>query len=379
MAYVAVRGGKAAIEASLERLTFERLKSKTHLPVSAVEGGLRLLVDQVMSEGSLYSREVASIAIKQGEGNPEEAVFLLRAFRSTLPRKYYTQTSDSETLRVERRISACFKDIPGGQILGTSPDYSHRLIDFDLCDETEKGIREWLGAYLKKLEGERADGNDSPSDPAESLSLPKVISYLRKEGLLRDRPIDDREPEDITQKSLTFPTTRAERLQILTRGQTGSVTAFGYAALRGYGVMHPTVGELRVGMLPLTVSDPYHPDDGDGDGDGDGYYIGEIKITEVETLIPVPVSRGQGKTEIEFELGYGACFGQNETKAIAMSIVDHCLETKNEKYPTHDEEFVLYHVDSVEATGFISHLKLPHYVTFQSKLDSVRKTRKGKL
>ena len=29
------------------------------------------------------------------------------------------------------------------------------------------------------------------------------------------------------------------------------------------------------------------------------------------------------------------------------------------------------HIDSVEATGFISHLKLPHYVTFQSKLDSV--------
>jgi len=371
MAYVAVRGGKAAIEASLERLTFERLKSKTYLPVNAVEGGLRLLVDQVMSEGSLYSREVASIAIKQGEGNPEEAVFLLRAFRSTLPRKYYTQTSDPETLRVERRISACFKDIPGGQILGTSPDYSHRLVDFDLSDETEEGIREWLDAYLKRLESASSAEQDSSSTQVESLSFPKVISYLRKEGLLRDYKIDDGEPEDITQKSLTFPTTRSERLQILTRGQTGAVTAFGYAALRGYGVMHPTVGELRVGMLPLTVSDPYHPDD------DDGYYVGEIKITEVETLIPVSVARGQGKTEIEFELGYGVCFGQNETKAIAMSIVDHCLETKNEKYPTHNEEFVLFHVDSVEATGFISHLKLPHYVTFQSKLDSVRKTRKG--
>jgi len=371
MAYVAVRGGKAAIEASLERLTFERLKDGELLPVNAIKGGLRLLVDQVMSEGSLYSTEVAAIAIKQGEGNPEEAVFLLRAFRSTLPRKYYTKTADSENLRIERRISACFKDIPGGQILGTSPDYSHRLIDFDLCDETENSIHDWLDAYVKRLEGATADGQDSASVQAESLSFPKVISYLKKEGLLHDRQIDDREPEDITQKSLTFPTTRAERLQILSRGQTGAVTAFGYAALRGYGIMHPTVGELRVGMLPLTVRDPFSPND------EDSYYIGEIKITEVETLIPVAVSRGQGKTEIEFEIGYGVCFGQNETKAIAMSIVDHCLETKDEKYPTHNEEFVLFHVDSVEATGFISHLKLPHYVTFQSKLDSVRKTRKG--
>ena len=371
MAYVAVRGGKAAIEASLERLTFERLKDGELLPVNAIKGGLRLLVDQVMSEGSLYSTEVAAIAIKQGEGNPEEAVFLLRAFRSTLPRKYYTKTADSENLRIERRISACFKDIPGGQILGTSPDYSHRLIDFDLCDETENSIHDWLDAYVKRLEGATADGQDSASVQAESLSFPKVISYLKKEGLLHDRQIDDREPEDITQKSLTFPTTRAERLQILSRGQTGAVTAFGYAALRGYGIMHPTVGELRVGMLPLTVRDPFSPND------EDSYYIGEIKITEVETLIPVAVSRGQGKTEIEFEIGYGVCFGQNETKAIAMSIVDHCLETKDEKYPTHNEEFVLFHVDSVEATGFISHLKLPHYVTFQAKLDSVRKTRKG--
>ena len=40
------------------------------------------------------------------------------------------------------------------------------------------------------------------------------------------------------------------------------------------------------------------------------------------------------------------------------------------------KEFVLYHIDAVEATGFISHLKLPHYVTFQSKLNSMRKTKK---
>ncbi|MEG0323003.1 MAG: carbon-phosphorus lyase complex subunit PhnI, partial [Raoultibacter sp.] len=63
-----------------------------------------------------------------------------------------------------------------------------------------------------------------------------------------------------------------------------------------------------------------------------------------------------------------------ETKAIAMSVLDNCLMQGDKRFPTQDEEFVLYHVDGIEATGFISHLKLPHYVTFQSKLSSVRKT-----
>jgi len=92
--------------------------------------------------------------------------------------------------------------------------------------------------------------------------------------------------------------------------------------------------------------------------------------------VPVAVPRGQGRTEIEFDLGYGICYGQNETKAIAMSLLDQCLENPDPSHPTHDEEFVLLHIDSVEATGFISHLKLPHYVTFQSELDSVRKSRR---
>lgn len=373
MAYVAVRGGRKAIDASLERLTQERLKGGSLLSAESIEGGLRSLIDQVMSEGSIYSREIASIALKQAEGSPEEAVFLLRAFRSTLPRKQYTKTVESESMRVERRISSCFKDIPGGQILGTSADYSHRLLDFSLAEESEQSIRHWMEEWLKKTEALKTEGITK-----ERLMLPKVIDYLRKEGLLGDNvrakaeTATEQEPEDITQKSLTFPVTRAERLQILSRGQTGAVTALGYAALRGYGIVHPTVGELRVGAIPLSIDDPFNP----GGDDENAYYIGEIKITEVECLVPVSVSKGQGKSVIEFELGYGVCFGQNETKAIAMSILDYCLETKNDKYPTHNEEFVLYHVDSVESTGFISHLKLPHYVTFQAELESVRKTRK---
>jgi len=108
----------------------------------------------------------------------------------------------------------------------------------------------------------------------------------------------------------------------------------------------------------------------------DSYYIGEIEITEVETFVPKPEKVSRDSTKLSLEIGYGVCYGQNETKAIAMSILDRCLEEEEKRFATQDEEFVLMHIDSVEASGFISHLKLPHYVTFQSKLDSVRKTHK---
>lgn len=363
MGYVAVKGGTQAIEESIKRLKYERLKKRTVLDVDAIEGGLRGLIDQVMSEGSLYSEELASIAIKQAEGNPEEAVFLLRAYRSTLPRKHYSRTTESTEMRVERRISASFKDIPGGQILGASYDYTHRLVDFSLDGETLEDAVQWLEAFE----------HDDDMEDVDLGGLPKVMDYLRAEGLIAECPANDTEPDDVTRKSLHFPTSRSGRLQVLTRGQTGAVTSLAYAVIRGYGALHPTVGELRVGEFPIYIDNPIYS----SSDEEDAYYIGDIKVTEVEMVMPVTVEKEKGKKEMEFEIGYGICYGQNETKAIAMGILDHCLEVRDPAYPTHDEEFVLYHIDSVESTGFISHLKLPHYVTFQSKLDSVRKTKKG--
>lgn len=365
MAYVAVKGGTKAIEESIERLNYERLKDGEIVNVNEINAGMRGLIDQVMSESSLYSEELASLAIKQAQGNPEEAVFLLRAYRSTLPRKHYTNIADTNNMLVERRISASFKDIPGGQILGASYDYTHRLLDFDLMDETKEEVLKWLADFENKKDSEYID--------TDLKNLPKVVDYLRKEGLIKDLEENNQEPSDITKKNIEFPTKRCERLQILTRGQTGAVTSLGYASLRGYGALHPTVGELRIGTLSLSIPNPISTSN---DIEED-YYIGDIRITEVETFIPSIIEKKHGKQDVEFQIGYGICYGQNETKAIAMSILDQCLEVKDKKYPTQDEEFVLLHIDSVESTGFISHLKLPHYVTFQSKLDSVRKTRKG--
>lgn len=360
MGYVAVKGGEKAIEESIRRLKYERVRNKKVINTSDILDGMNGLIDIVMSEGSLYNKELASIAIKQSCGNIEEAVFLLRAYRSTLERKYYTRPVNTRNMNVERRISASFKDILGGQILGTTYDYTHRLIDFSLQDETEDEVIKWLNTYYN----EEID-IDLTKDTKTLNNLPKVLDYLRKQKVLLDCEDDNTEPKDITKENLEFPTKRGERLQILTRGETGGVKSLAYSSLRTSGLdAHPNVGELRVGNVPLYI--------GDGDEDDD-YYIGEIKVTEVESFIPTSVKNEKNEDVRKLEIGYGLCFGQNESKTIAMSILDNCLNKKDKRYPTSDEEFVLMSIDSVESAGFISHLKLPHYVTFQSELDSMRK------
>lgn len=357
MAYVTVTGGKEAIEASIEKVRYEQFRGGVILTPKEVKSAMKSLVNQVMSEASLYDEDLAALAICQGEGSPEESVFLMRAYRSTLPRKHYSQEIKSESMRVERRISASFKDIPGGQLLGASRDYTHRLMDEKYFQEEE------IQDIIKKWD-------EIQTVEQSELHFPKVLDYLREQNIMVEYPMVEDEPDDVTKVSLRFPSSRSQRLQVLTRGQTGAVTALGYASLRGFGSVHPTVGELRVGRLPVTIANPMNEDDED-----DVYYIGDIEVTEVESIIPTFIEREDKSREMRFEIGYGICFGQNESKAIAMSILDNCLEHPSD-VPTHQEEFVLLHIDSVEATGFISHLKLPHYVTFQAELDGVRKERK---
>lgn len=385
MGYVAVRGGQKAIEESLKLLEWERVRPERSVDIESIQAAFPDLIDQVMGESSLYAPELAALALKQAQGSPEEAVFLLRAFRSTLERPYVSRTVEPETMAVDRRISAAFKDVPGGQVLGATRDYMHRLIDFNLREEDGDSLhearkrlkREWRKKALD--EAFEAAGNGTASTGFEALederathTLPKVAEYLREEGLLVEHERSDEEPVDVTMEPLVFPAPRSARLQTLARGMTQAVSALGYAAIRGFGPAHPTVAELRHGTVEIAIDHPL----GSGD-EGDAYCVGAMPVTEVESLFEVETEGAAGGKELGFDLGYGMVMGRAETKAIAMSVLDNCLEQGDKRFPTQDEEFVLYHVDGVEATGFISHLKLPHYVTFQSKLSSVRKTKEG--
>ena len=399
MGYVAVRGGQEAIEESLRLLEWERVRTRTTVSVEGIQAAFPDLIDQVMGESSLYAPELAALALKQAQGSPEEAVFLLRAFRSTLERPYVSRTVDTARMHVDRRISSTFKDVPGGQILGATRDYSHRLIDASLREEDDEALREkrkklkrtWRKQALERaaeafeaaggfreVPGEDdaegaggADGvEDAPDAPAGEGHLPKAIDYLRDQGLLVSYEPSDEEPVDVTTEPLTFPVPRSARLQTLARGMTGAVCALGYAAIRGFGSAHPTVGELRHGTIEVAIDSPL----GDA-GPDEAYYVGSLPVTEVESVFQVEVAGESGEKELALDLGFGMVMGRAETKAIAMSVLDNCLNIGDKRFPTQDEEFVLYHIDGIEATGFISHLKLPHYVTFQSKLSTVRKTK----
>ena len=47
-----------------------------------------------------------------------------------------TEVLDTSQMRITRRISSAFKDIPGGQMLGGTTDYHLRLLRMELLNES---------------------------------------------------------------------------------------------------------------------------------------------------------------------------------------------------------------------------------------------------
>ncbi len=355
MGYVAVKGGQEAIDnAGRLYAKWRHLGASPPLTVAQIAEQMRFAVDRVMSEGSLYAPALAALALKQSCGDTLEASFLLRAYRTTRPRIGYSLPQSTFGMRILRRISAAFKDIPGGQILGPTPDYTLRLLDFRLFNENAGEIRAQTEAML----GKAAVGRDLPG------TFPKVVEMLRRENLLELPDHSGEAIVDVTRESLTFPAPRSAALQTMARGETGGLLALAYSNMRGYGMVHPTIAELRVGWLPVHAKHPIT---------GEAEFIGEVLVTEAEVLSEKISSCSKGGGVPKFTLGYGLCFGHNETKAIAMAVLDRAMQTENPRTPSEDAEFVLTHVDGIEAMGFCNHYKLPHYVTFQSALDRLRK------
>ncbi len=351
--YVAVKGGEAAILASYQLIDEQRRgdPSLPELSVTQVRQQLKLAVDRVMTEGSVHDPELAALAIKQAAGDLVEAIFLLRAYRATLPRLGSTEPLDTARMALSRRISATFKDLPGGQVLGPTYDYTQRLLDFTL---------------LANARHEPAPAAVAQAAPAE---VPRVVDLLNQEGLIETHPAPagDPAPRDLTREPLRFPASRATRLQNLARGDEGFLLAMAYSTQRGYAHSHPFVGELRVGEVAVEVI----PEEL-----GFPISIGDIELTECEMVNQFAGSKTEPP---QFTRGHGLAFGHSERKAMAMSLVDRALRADELgeaiQSPAQMQEFVLSHSDSLEASGFVQHLKLPHYVDFQSELELVRRMR----
>jgi alpha-D-ribose 1-methylphosphonate 5-triphosphate synthase subunit PhnI len=358
MGYVAIKGGGRAIDgshAAVEAMRTAEGDAGTPLTLSTIEHQLRLLTSRVVSEGGLYHPRLAALAIKQMQGDTLEAAFALRAYRSTKPRLLDMPVQDTANMRLIRRISSAFKDIPGGQMLGATYDYALRLMRMDLADESPEAFRD-IAKRFRQAQTE-ADLPDT---------FPKVLDALRADGLLPPLVPRSAEAFDITREPLVFPVPRSAALATMARAETGSLLAIAYSNMRGYGDVHPTIAELRVGYLPVMLPHPVT---------GELIEAGEVLMTECEVVAMYEDGDNEGLPQ--FTLGYGACFGHNEVKAISMAILDRALQKgmrDGPSNPSEDPEFVLLHVDGVDSMGFASHYKMPHYVTFQSDMDRLRTT-----
>jgi len=350
--YVAVKGGETAILNSHELLAAARRGDEGVPEISPVQirEQMRLGVARVMSEGALYDEDLAALALKQAAGDQVEAIFLLRAYRTTLPRFGYSLPVDSARMNIWRRISAAFKDLPGGQVLGPTYDYTQRLLDFSLRSPTASTL---------------APRADQPLP----TTMPRVTEVLGHEGLMEAEfpPAGDPAPGDLSREPLRFPADRATRLQNLARGDEGFLLAMGYSTQRGYANSHPFAGEIRMGEVAMEIV----PEEL-----GFPIAIGEITLTECQMINQFA---GSSTVPPQFTRGYGLAFGEAERKAMAMALVDRALRAaelgEELVAPAQQPEFVLSHSDNVEASGFVQHLKLPHYVDFQSELELLRKMR----
>jgi alpha-D-ribose 1-methylphosphonate 5-triphosphate synthase subunit PhnI len=234
-------------------------------------------------------------------------------------------------------------------VLGPTFDYTHRLLDFSLADETMP-----------------VPAAEVPAEPA--AAMPRVADLLNQEGLIEEeRQAEEAVVGDVTRSAMTLPAGRDVRLQMLARGDEGFVLALGYSTQRGYGRNHPFAGEIRLGEVEVQFTPPEL---------GFPIVLGEITVTECQM---VNQFKGTAERPPQFTRGYGIAFGHCERKTMAMANVDRALRARElgeeATAPAQDEEFVLYHCDNVEASGFVQHLKLPHYVDFQSELNIVRRLR----
>ena len=377
--YVAVKGGEAAILATHERVAEARRGDAAvpEISVAQIREQQALACARVMNEGSLYDADLAALALKQAQGDVIEAAFLMRAYRTTLPRFGSSAPVDTAKMAIRRRVSATYKDLPGGQVLGPTYDYTHRLFDFALMDDTgsvmvgpDPTISGRDGATSTTPTGDARvepvhDGLHAPLD----AHMPRVPDILGAEGLMEPEvaPEGDPRPFDLTREPVSFPADRDVRLQAMARGDEGFLLALGYSTQRGYARTHPFAGEIRIGQVEVEIDVPEL---------GFAVSLGRVQVTECQM---VNQFKGSAKQPPQFTRGYGLVFGQSERKAMAMSLVDRALRAsefgEDIVAPAQDEEFVISHSDNVQATGFVEHLKLPHYVDFQAELDLVRRMR----
>jgi alpha-D-ribose 1-methylphosphonate 5-triphosphate synthase subunit PhnI len=333
--YAAARGGLDAIEAAMRLVQRGRGGSSEDLACSQP-----LAVDRVMGEGGLWAPALASAALRQAEGDTIEASHLLRSHRATLPRLGSTVPTPTDEIEVVRRVVPAYQDPPGPQLLGRTFDYATRL-----------------------LEATPPPPVPPPAPGVVTVPVPdrrprRMLEVLRSMDLVVDRRRrDDPEPADITTEAVRPGAPRSARLAVMARAETGALVQLWYRNILGPDdhLHEVTLGEVRHGRLPVRVVNPLS---------GNPVQVGSVRVTEVEAIEDLD---GPDEDRTRFDVGYGLCLGHNERKAIAMANLDIAASRARGHGPL--EQTILQTTDGLDASGFLEHLKLPHYVTFRSMVE----------
>jgi len=314
------------------------------------------MLDRLQGEAGLWDARTAAIAFLQAGGDLPEAVHLLRAHRSTLPRLAFSVPVDPDHGQLLRRIVSAHRSPDGPQLLGATPDYTARLLRRD------------GSAPLLPFDAP-ADANPLPTSEEPDRMPQRYTEYLRARDLLAERPSDpdDPEPYDLALNPIRLPAGRSAMLSAMALGETGGLVNLWYRSILGpdgYSDESITLGEVRHVRTSIEVTHPVT---------GEPTDIGELRFTECETVAHLDE---RGEDPSRFEAGYGLVLGHNERKAISMSAMDlaaHRLHDTDEG--TDLQQLLMHTTDGLASNGFLEHLKLPHYVTFRSMLDRAEAAR----
>jgi alpha-D-ribose 1-methylphosphonate 5-triphosphate synthase subunit PhnI len=311
-------------------------------------GQLPVLEDQVCAEAGLWAPDAARRAIVQAGGDVPRAVSLLKVWAATLPHLDSCPVAEAD-IRIERRVSSAYQDIPGGQWLGYAPDLAPRILSWD-DDPVDVGDSEAV-TPVQSIEA------DAPS----RASVPRARDLL--DGLaLRPEP-DDGDGLDPAAGMPVPPLDRATRAGVLAGGETASLVTLASLILGRR--REAVLAELTVNTVSVRVPHPRT---------GRPCVVAQLPVVEAEAIIDADVDGAPG-----FAVGWGASMGSIERRAISLALIDGAIQADgelDESIPL-DEQTVVGATDGSANNGFVEHLRLPHYASFASYVAQARAGTRG--
>jgi len=315
---------------------------------SATSGGhtnTSALEEQVCAEAGLWETTAARRALDQSRGDAAHAVSMLRVWAATQPHVPALPVTADDVVIV-RRLSSAYPQVPGGQWLGLAPELISRQLNWS--DESSAADPpEWAREVMPS--------GDSATDAPTRAATPRVRDLIGGAGVV-PTPADG-DGDDPARTVLMPPYTRANRLAMLARGETGALVAL--AALILGRRQEAVMLELTVGDAAIRVPHPRT---------GVPCAVADVPITEVEVVLDADVDGRPGLVT-----GWGASLGTIERRAISLALLDAAMQADGElREPlTLDEQTVIAATDGPATNGFVEHLRLPHYASFAAYLSMV--------